>query len=159
MFAKFFLPLFGALVLSTALASTPRADERYNPVRDDSVRRLCGECHMAFQPQMLPQRSWHKLMDGLADHFCEDASLEPGESAGIRDYLVANAADAGWFNGRFMRRLDKKAVPLRISEMPHWVREHDEELAPSAYDDPKVKSKANCPACHRRAEQGDYDDD
>jgi|TARA_B100001971_G_C17820429_1_gene348658 hypothetical protein len=156
MTAKTYILAAAALVLWSASAG---ADERYRPVSDERVRRLCGECHMVFQPQMLPKRSWHKLMDGLADHFGEDASLEPGESAHIRGYLVAHAADARWLDGRFMRGIADNVTPLRISETPHWLHEHDKELSPSAYDDPKVKSKANCPARHRRAAEGDYDDD
>ena len=30
---------------------------------------------MAFPPQFLPRRSWQKLVDTLADHFGENASL------------------------------------------------------------------------------------
>jgi len=39
------------------------------------------------------------------------------------------------------------------------VREHRGEVRPGAFEDPRVKSKANCVACHRGAEMGSYDDD
>lgn len=154
------IKIAAALSVGLGLAtSAALADERYNQIRDPRVLTECGACHMAFQPQMLPKRSWEKLMDGLADHFGEDASLAPEAEQPIRAYLVANAADAKWWGGRFMRGLGDDETPLRITELRHWIREHAEDVPRSAWSDPKVKSKANCPACHRRAEQGDYDDD
>ena len=135
------------------------ADERYNPIKDDVVLKECGACHMAFQAQMLPKRSWEKIMEELPDHFGEDASLDKATSERIGKYLVSNAADAGWLSGKFMRGVKDDMTPLRITETPYWVREHGEEVPPSAWSDPKVKTKANCLACHPRAMRGNYDDD
>lgn len=135
------------------------ADERYRPIRDDLVRKECGDCHMAFQPQMLPQRSWQKIMGTLNNHFGEDASLDHETTQQITKYLVDNAADAGWWSGKLMRGVRDDWTPLRISELPYWVREHNEEVPTYAWSDPRVKSKANCVACHPRAENGNYDDD
>ncbi|MBF0250478.1 MAG: diheme cytochrome c [Alphaproteobacteria bacterium] len=147
------------VAVSAFAASELGADERYNAVTDPLTLKECGACHMAFQPQMLPAKSWHLVMDGLSDHFGEDASLPEEPAAKIRAYLTANAADASWWGGRFMRGLDETKGPLRITETPHWIREHSHEVPASAWADPKVKSKANCVACHPRAQQGMYDDD
>jgi len=143
------------LLVSTAV----HADERYRPVTDPVVAKECGACHMAFQPQMLPKRSWVKIMDGLADHFGEDASLDAETLLRVRKYHLENATDSSWLGGKFMRGLSKTSVPLRITETPYWIREHREEVPQEAWKDPKVKSKANCLACHKRANSGDYDDD
>ena len=151
------LAIAGAVFLGTL--SGAAADERYPRVKNQATVKECGACHMAFQPQMLPGKSWARMMDGLADHFGEDASLDPGTTAEIKAYLVDNAADSSWYGGRFMRGLSRDAAPLRITETPHWVREHNEEVPARAWSDPKVKSKANCLACHPRANAGDYDDD
>ncbi|WP_419798818.1 MAG: diheme cytochrome c [Terasakiella sp.] len=151
------LLLGGALVMSQV--SVAMADERYRPIDNPVVEKECGSCHMAFQPQMMPKRSWEKIMDGLGDHFGEDASLSADVSQEIRDYLVANAADAGWWSGKFMRGIKEGDAPMRITEMPYWVREHRKEVPARAWDDPKVKTKANCQACHRDAKRGYYDDD
>jgi hypothetical protein len=148
-----------AAALIVLAAASARADERYTPVEDPLVKKECGACHMAFQPAMLPKRSWNKLMDGLADHFGEDASLSPDKTEAIRAYLVKHAADTGWWSGRFMRGIADDATPLRITETRHWIHEHSEEVRPSAWKNPKVGSKANCPACHRRAALGDYEDE
>ena len=144
-----------ALLLSTA----SQADERYSPIQDQLVTEECGACHMAFQPQMLPRKSWRKIMGGLSDHFGEDASLDPKTADRIKKYHMDNAADSGWMSGKFMRGLSKSSAPLRITETPYWVREHNHEVPPRAWSNPKVKSKAYCLACHKRANQGDYDDD
>ena len=140
--------------------STAQADERYTPVRDQTVIKECGACHMVFQPQMLPVKSWSKIIDGLPDHFGEDASLDAVTAKHIKAYHVKNAADANWWGGKFMRGLSKTSSPLRITETPYWIHEHDEDEVPQrAWSDPKVKTKANCLACHSRANKGDYDDD
>ena len=135
------------------------ADERYKPIKDEVVSKECGACHMAFQPQMLPKRSWVKIMDELPNHFGEDASLDKATSERIKKYLVSNAADAGWLGGKFMRGIKDDMTPLRITEAPYWIREHNEEVPSRAWSDPKVKTKANCLACHPRATRGNYDDD
>lgn len=140
-------------------ATAALADERYAPINNPLVAAECGACHMAFQSVMLPKASWHRIMDGLDNHFGEDASLTPEKGAAIRAYLTANAADSGAWGNRFMRGLDKGAAPLRITELPYWLREHKGEVPASAWTSAKVKSKANCVACHRDANRGLYDDD
>jgi len=141
------------------MSSMAVADERYTPIQDKTVSKECGACHMAFQPQMLPKRSWKKIMDGLSDHFGEDASLDAKTSQHIKSYMVANAADGNWLGGKFMRGVGDNMTPLRITETPHWVRAHGREVPSRAWKNSKVKTKANCVACHRAANRGSYDDD
>jgi hypothetical protein len=114
---------------------------------------------MAFSPAMLPARSWHAVMAGLEDHFGENAALPAAQSQQIAAYLAANAADTRQ-RSKFISNLDPAATPLRITETPYWLRKHrPEEVSPREFLDPKVGSKANCVACHRGAERGNYDDD
>ena len=149
------------LIPALFLVATPatKADERYKPIKDKIVSQECGACHMAFQPGMLPKRSWEKIMNGLLDHFGEDASLEAATKDHIASYLKDRAADSGMWSGKFMRGIKKNMTPLRITETPHWIREHRKEVRSSAWTSPKVKSKANCLACHSQANRGFYDDD
>jgi len=35
----------------------------------------CGSCHFAYQPGLLPARSWSTIMQGLDQHFGENAEL------------------------------------------------------------------------------------
>ncbi len=140
-------------------ASLAAADVRYRPVSDPVTAKECGACHMAFQPQMLPKRSWVKIMSGLSDHFGEDASLDAEATKRIRSYLTENAADSNWWGGKFMRGVKDTTTPLRITETPYWIRKHSGEINPRVWKDPRVRSKANCTACHRNADRGNYDDD
>lgn len=140
--------LFRLLLIGVALAPTSAgasALERVPPVSDAVTTRECGECHMAFPPALLPVESWRRIIDGLADHFGENAEVPAETAAHIRDYLTANAGRIG------DPRVD------RISEQPWFTREH--RYSPSVWERPDVRSKANCPACHPRAELGLFEDD
>jgi hypothetical protein len=154
-------PGLAALLFLASVAITPaRAGERVPPVTDLVVKKECGSCHMAYQPQFLPKRSWQKLMDTLADHFGENASLGEAQRTAVLDYLVANASDgprAGREGRKFAASIPSAQTPLRITQVPRWVREH-REVPAGKWNDPAVKSKANCVACHRSAEQGIYED-
>ena len=136
----------GALVLAAAVPALANPFERVRPVTHEPTRKECGECHMAFQPGLLPAGSWTRIMDGLNDHFGESAALAPDAAADIRAYLTGNAAVQG--DGGL----------LRITEQPWWARKH-RRLRPDAWTCPGVVSKANCEACHRDAAQGLYEDD
>lgn len=136
--------LLGVLLTTGGLAlASPY--ERVPPVAHERTRKECGECHMAFQPALLPAAGWNRIMDGLADHFGDNAKLAPDVAADIRAYLTANAG-----------RSDGDA--MRITEQPWWVREH-RRVRPETWAKPDVRSKANCEACHRDAARGLYEDD
>lgn len=137
------LPALLLLALSAPPAAASEV-ERVPPVRHAATQKECGECHMAFQPALLPAPSWSRLMDDLADHFGEDASLKPELAAEIRAYLTRQAGRGD-------------PTRIRITEQRWWLKEH--RLRPSVWERPEVRSKANCEACHRAAAQGLYDDD
>lgn len=143
--------LLGAISLA---APAFAEGERFPPVTHEATQKECSACHIAFQPQMLPARSWEALMSGLDNHFGENASLDPKVAEDIKAYLVANAADAGG-NNRWMRGLTDKDTPLRISETPRFRRAHG-EVSASAFQRKDIGSAANCAACHKEAAQGLY---
>ena len=120
-------------------------------------KKECGSCHMAYQPGLLPQRSWEQMMTTLADHFGTDATLEPEERIGITAYLAANAADVRP-GERHMAKIAASLspeAPMRMTQSRYFVREH--RRIPVRYiSQPGVKSLANCNACHQNAEAGDY---
>jgi nitrate/TMAO reductase-like tetraheme cytochrome c subunit len=140
-----------ALVLLAVLALAPAAaaraegsPERVPPVTNAATKKECGDCHMAFQPRLLPAESWRRVMSGLKDHFGEDASLDAKLAAEIEAYLVSHA-------GRGDGAL------TRISDQSWFVRKH-RRITPAEWTRPAVKSKANCAACHADAERGVYED-
>ena len=110
----------------------------------------CSECHIAYAAKLLPAESWRKIMSGLDKHFGSDASLSEPENKEITAFLVNNAAS----------RWKSPTAPLRITETAWFKNEHDsDEISPSVWKNPKVKSPANCGACHTRADQGDFNED
>lgn len=148
-------------ILMVPLSAAPAlaGDDWVPPVTDPLVRKECGECHMAFPPALLPARSWNRMMDELADHFGEDASLPADRAAAIRAYLTANAGDAApqKLARKYMRRVAPEGTPQRITANPAF--EHEHRFPERVWKDPKVVTKSNCPACHRGADQGWFDDD
>jgi hypothetical protein len=152
--------LLASLLVAAVAIAHVRAGERVPPVTDPVVKKECGSCHLAFSPQFLPRRSWQKLVDTLSDHFGENASLGDAQRKTVLDYLLANASDgprAGSEGRKFGASIPSGQTPLRITEVPRWVREH-REVPAGKWTDPGVKSKANCVACHPAAEQGVFED-
>jgi hypothetical protein len=131
-----------------------RDKERVTPVSDPVTLKRCGDCHMAFPAAFLPARSWRALLDKLSDHFGDDASVPAAERQQVLAYLEANAGDR--VGAKHLRGLAPAATPLRITELPRWVKEHQEKLGPEVWALPSVKSRSNCPACHVDAAKGDF---
>ena len=123
--------LLAAAVAAPLISAHADEDEYLPPVADVTVRQECGACHMVFPPQLLPARSWQKLMADLSSHFGEDATLADPAREAITAYLVANAADGPGARGgqRFLRGLSAADTPLQISTTPFWQRAHDEITA------------------------------
>lgn len=131
----------------------------FAPVADPVVREECGSCHLAFAPSMLPSGSWTKMMGSLDKHFGDDATVDAATAARITRYLSENAADTGGqrYGRKLMRGVSMQNPPLRITELPRWVREH-REVSASEWNGKEIGTKANCAACHTDAERGYYDE-
>jgi len=132
------------IVLGSASAATP-------PVGYTSFTKECSDCHMPFPPQMLPQRSWKKLIAHLDQHFGTDASIDSKITSDISHFLQNYAADSthGGRLGYFMNRsIAAIKTPLRITETLGWRQIHG-EIRSSAWTSKKVKTRSNCLACHR----------
>lgn len=148
--------MFG-IMLGTA--PNAKAEGKYlPPVSNKVYSQECGACHMAFQPQLLPSPSWEKIMGNLSSHFGEDASLSEAKATEIKNYLLDNSANRGGTSW-MMRGMDSSNLPVRITDMAWWQREHNRHVKPETWTSTKVKSKANCEACHTNAAKGLYEDD
>ena len=148
--------LFSGLFLARAQAG---GGSFFPPVADPVVREECGSCHLAFPPAMLPASSWIAIMGGLKNHFGDDASVDAATAALITRYLSENAADrAGQrYAGKLTRGVDRQTPPLRITELPGWIKKH-REVSAKEWKRSEVGSKANCAACHRDAQRGYFED-
>lgn len=130
------------------------------PVRNELYGSECGSCHFAYQPGLLPARSWQKMMGNLEDHFGDNAELEQVDQRAILDYLTANAADNSNFkrSRRIAGSLHNTDVPLRISDTVYFKRKHHEIPQRFVAGNKQVGSFSNCAACHKQAESGSYNE-
>jgi hypothetical protein len=151
-------PIFAPLVLA-AIALPAFADEGgyVRPVDHAATQAECSACHIAYPAGFLPARSWMTIMSSLDNHFGENAAIDDTSRADIEAYLVANAADAEGRASGILRNVAPEATPLRITELPWFVRAHSNEVSPQMKQ--KAGSMANCTACHRGAAQGRFGDD
>ena len=107
----------------------------------------CGSCHLAYPPALLAAHDWRRAMAGLDDHFRTDAAVDGKKGAEIKSFLERHAGNAA--------KLGSAGDPPRISTTARFVRKHHEVPA-KLWRDPRVKSAANCEACHRGAANGNY---
>ena len=130
------------------------------PVADPVYREECGSCHFAFQPGLLPGKSWRKMMSGLDDHFGDNAELDAETNKKLLDYMVANSADKSNYkrSKRIMGSLRRDEAPLRISDTLYFERKHDEIPRRFVVGNKDVASYSNCTACHKNAEAGSYNE-
>ena len=134
-------------------------DEYLKPVTNQIYKETCGECHLAYQPGLLPSASWLKILNQPDDHFGEEIEVDPSTINTISDYLKTNGAESSSAkrSKKIMKCLGNQ-VPMRITDIPYIRREHH-ELDPAIFKRKSIGSMANCEACHIAAEKGIYDDD
>jgi len=158
---RIWTPISTALLLAHLFATSAFAEgSQASPVKSAIVQKECGTCHMAFQPAFLPARSWKKMMTDLSNHFGEDASLSPDKTQAIQEYLTANAGDVtnSGVARKYMMWISPTGFPQRITENPAFQRKH-QRFTDRVKQNPKIVTLSNCPACHREAAKGWFDDD
>ncbi|MDO9188352.1 MAG: diheme cytochrome c [Sulfurimicrobium sp.] len=148
------------IVMTVLLSGAAWADGNENiapAASNQKWKTECSECHMAYPPALLPERSWRKMMAGLGSHFGQDASLDAASAKEITDFLEKNSAEraGGKRAKKVLGSLGPNEAPQRISETAWFIHEHD-EVSPQVWKRPKIGSPANCNACHQGAEQGNY---
>lgn len=112
-----------------------------------SYKAECGSCHMAYQPALLAADDWRRIILGLKDHFGTDAAVDGPARQEIATFLERNAGNSA--------KLGKAGDPPRISQTARFIRKHREVTA-KYWQDPRIKSAANCEACHKGAADGRY---
>jgi hypothetical protein len=154
-----FVVLLSAIVAApVTLADRDSRGPDVAPVTNKLYQQECGSCHMAYQPGLLPARSWETTMRGLASHFGDNAELGAEERQAISEYLTANAADRAREKRarKIADSLGRVEAPPRITDTPYIRRKHDEIPVRLVKDNPNVKSLAQCNVCHTHAERGSY---
>lgn len=118
----------------------------------------CGSCHTLYPPTLLPKESWGKLMGELANHFGDDASLDPTDHQTILAYLVEHSAESSTqeMSVKMMQSLENRDM-IAITQTPFWKKRH-KHISDEVFKSSHVKSRANCKACHSDVEQGTVED-
>lgn len=133
------------------------------PVTDKKYAKECGECHFAYQPGLLPAKSWEKLLDAkaLKNHFGENAEVDAATLQDIQQYAADNAAETSWYkrSRKIANATSNGPAPLRITELRYIARVHEEIPAKMIKGNKDVKSLSMCNACHTQAAKGVFDSD
>jgi cytochrome b len=122
-------------------------------------QEVCGECHLAYHPTLLPARSWQQMLAEQHDHFEEDLDLDEDILGELQQFSTENAAEsnlteAAW---KIQRTTSPLESPLRITETPYWKTQH-QNIADNIWHHPNVNFQGNCGACHLDAERGTFED-
>ena len=143
-------PTFSATAQTTGHANKQSASTLY--------KEECASCHMAYPAELLPARSWKKILNSLDKHFGDNATLDPATLHTLSQYLQDNSADGGDSRrGRkILRTITGDNTPLRITETPYIRGKHHEIPARYITGNPQVKSLSNCVACHQGAERSSF---
>jgi hypothetical protein len=138
-------------------------NKEVKPVINEQYRSECGECHFAYQPGLLPEKSWLKLLDAeaLKDHFGDNAELDKDTLDAIRAYAVANSADKSWYkrSRKIAKATAEGEAPLRITEVRYIKRTHQDIPEKMIKGNKDVKSQSFCNKCHTQAAKGVFDED
>src|ERR1017187_6324740 len=128
---KFVAVLAGVLLVTCASAQAEEnvADWLLNfsrtngvkPVVNKTYKEECGSCHFAYQPGLLPTRSWEKLLtaQALHNHFGEVADLDKDTLQIVYNYAIENAADKSYYKRSRKITVATEGVdaPLRITDV------------------------------------------
>lgn len=166
------------LIAGILLVSTPpvQAEENFlgwlvnimrtkevRPVSNHEYQEECKDCHYAYQPGLLPAKSWDKLLNAqaLQDHFGDNAEIDKDTLKIIHDYAVEYAADKSYYkrSRKITATTPISDVPLRITELRYIKRKHEDIPDKMIKGNKDVKSLSFCDKCHTQAEQGVYDND
>ena len=148
------VPLFTALIylIIGMVAQTANAGSKnLMPVNVPLIyKQECASCHMSYAPALLPKESWTEIMNWLQKHYGTDASISQQEMMQIASWLNSNA-------GTYKRV--KEAPPDNRITKSGWFEKKHRKISSREFLSTAIKSPSNCNACHKNAEQGNFDDD
>jgi len=119
----------------------------------------CNSCHTLYPPDLLPEKSWGILMSNLENHFGDDAYLEKEDREIILNFLIKNSAEKSTKEASFKisKSIGTKNI-IAISKTLFWKKQH-KDIPKDLFNNKKIKSKANCKACHIDIEKGVIEDE
>lgn len=157
-------PLLAAAAIA-ALAATAwgvTASQAARPVPglpvaalDPVYKSTCSECHIAYNPSLLPAAAWVGIMAGLKDHFGENATVSRSDAETITAWLTAHAAETADTKVAHRLAAPITAAPYALTGSRYWKRLH-EEIPDAVFASRAVGARSNCAACHGDAEPGRF---
>jgi len=138
------------LLTAALLASALPAHADRMPLPADapaSFKNECSSCHLAFPPALLSAADWQKTMNRLDRHFGTDATVDAKSRREISDFLGRHAGSGS--------RVESAGEPPRITRTARFERKH-REVPAKLWRDVRIKSAANCEACHQGAGNGRF---
>jgi hypothetical protein len=141
------------------------ADDLYQPYKGPDLpdnalwRNECGDCHFAFHPTLLPERSWRRIFNEQHKHFGEDLDLDQETLDELQAFHTKYASESLLDEParKILYYTPADETPIRVTKTHYWEKKH-EEISPSYWKHKKVRSKSNCTACHLDAKQGTFED-
>lgn len=123
------------------------------PLRDapPAFQAKCGSCHIAFPPQLLAADDWRQVMRTLDKHYGDNAGLDEKTRQALEDFLVRHAGKAA----KVGASLTNMGTAPRLTQTAWFQRKH-REVSSADWRHAKVKTPANCAACHTKAAEGSY---
>ncbi len=142
-------------------AETLRADRKEKGKYFALYQEECGDCHFEFPPNLLPRRSWERMMkpEELEAHFEEDVSLEEETRVKILSHLTTYAQETSHSEVAYYlsEEIGPTQSPLQFSHT-NWWKERHEDIDAETYKKEKIGGKLNCKACHAKAAYGSFED-
>ena len=157
--------IFGATIYYFDGYLTETTDHLYQPYKGPDLpdnatwRNACSECHFAFHPSLLPERSWRKIFETQHKHFGDDLDLDEETLDELLKFHTENAAEQKLTEParKILHYTPADVTPLRVTETEYWKRKHH-EIDEAYWKSKKVKIKGNCNACHLDADAGTFED-
>lgn len=141
------------LLLAALVPLTTFADD-VRPVRNapPAFQAECASCHVAFPPALLVADDWKRVMAALDKHYGDNASLDAPTRKTLEDFLVSHAGNPRKIG------VDKMASATELPRITRtaWFQREHREVRQADWKHEKVKSPANCGACHTQAAEGSY---
>ncbi len=140
------------------LIQYPELRPKLKAVDDSLYQNECNSCHLAYQPGLLPASSWMKVMDGLSNHFGEEIILTKNQVKSLKNYTKKFAANRSQAirSKKVMTSL-QGAKPIQVMEVP-YIKDFHKNIEKDVISRKKIRSLANCEACHISASAGLYYD-
>jgi nitrate/TMAO reductase-like tetraheme cytochrome c subunit len=132
--------------------------------QDKSLDQHCVKCHIMYYPEFLPQRSWEALFkdENLKNHFDESVVLQNQIKQKFLKYYINNSSDKtkNKLAKKVNRSIPSNKTPIRLTNTPYHKDKHEDLRDEMVLQNDKVKSYANCKACHDKGyDKGIFEED